>query len=353
MIDNGTQFAASIYDDLTGLYNRRYFLDEIKRQDIDKQCPVSIIIGDINGLQLINDKFGYQTGDNTIIRTVEILKECCRKEDIIARTGEDEFSVILPETDEKKTQRICRRIYERCEQLDKGKTQDISSISISIGHHTCANFTDSMIDITKEAEKRMARHKMIETKSKRRPVVSSVISILYEKYEGTEEHINVMKLLCRKTGAALDLSDSMLDELLLVSELHDIGKIAISDAIINKNAKLTKEEKRQVQNHSESGYRIAQSIPEFQHISEYILSHHEKWDGTGYPRKLKEEEIPVISRIIAIVSAYDAMTMKRPYRDALPEEYAINEIRTCSGTQFDPKIAKAFIEKVLGEKWQS
>ncbi len=339
------------HDELSGLYNRRYFDEEMKKQDVDLQRPLSVIIGDINGLRLINDSFGHPIGDKTIIEVANIIKDSCRKSDIIARTGDDEFCIILPKADNGTTQRICRKIYDLCVQYRGSKAEGSLYTTISLGYSTRTISHEPIGSLIKEAEKEMFRHKLLETRSIRSSIISSIVSILYEKYEGTEEHSNRMKYFSRKAGLALGIPDATLDELELVSVLHDIGKVAISDAIINKNAKLTKEEKREMQNHAESGFRITQSINEFKHISGYVLSHHEKWDGTGYPQKLKGEEIPLVSRIISIVDAYDAMTMKRPYREALPEEYAVNEIKTCSGTQFDPKIARVFIEKVLGQNW--
>ena len=118
-----------------------------------------------------------------------------------------------------------------------------------------------------------------------------------------------------------------------------------------KNAKLSKEEMEEMKRHSETGYNITQATIEFQGISEYILAHHEKWDGSGYPRHIKGEEIPLLSRIISIVDAYDAMTNNRAYRQGLSLEDAIDEIKECAGTQFDPKISRVFVEKVLGKKW--
>jgi diguanylate cyclase (GGDEF)-like protein len=340
-----------LHDNLTGLYSRRGFAEEIKHRDIDMTAPMSVIIGDINGLTLINNAFGQETGDRVIIDIADMIRCSCREKDVIARTGDGEFCVLLPKADSKTAQRICRSIYEKCKQYRSDKMPGSSCAGISLGYHTRTDSSESIETMRKEAEILMYRHKLLETKSVRNASVSTIVSILYEKYGGTEAHLYQMEKLSKETGIALGLSEAELDELGLVSILHDIGKIAISDSIINKNAKLTKEEKREIQNHPESGYRIIQAIAEFKHISEYVLSHHEKWDGTGYPRKLTGEEIPLLSRIIAIVDAYDAMTAKRPYREALPEEYAVNEIKTCAGSQFDPKIAKVFIEKVLHKKW--
>jgi len=339
------------HDILTGLYNRPYFEKEIKRLDMDCQSPLSAIMGDINGLKLINDSFGHDAGDKTIIEVANIITSSCRESGIIARIGGDEFCILLPKTDEGIAQKICKRIYSKCEEYRNTGTSGVLFISISLGCMSRTIERESIVVIIREAEAAMYRHKLLETRSLRSSVVSSIISTLQERYIETNAHSERMKKLCRATGIALDMSDSMLDDLELLAALHDIGKISISDKIINKKSKLTNDEMKEMKRHTEIGYNITQSTIEFQRISEYILAHHEKWDGSGYPRRFKGEEIPLLSRIIAVVDSFDAMTNDRPYRKALSEEYAINEIKECAGTQFDPNVARVFIEKVLGAKW--
>lgn len=337
------------HDVLTGLYNRSYFEREMKRLDIDRQPPLSVIVGDINGLKLINDSFGHDIGDKTIVEVANIIKSSCGQEDIIARTGGDEFCILLPNSGEETAQRICKRIYRKCEQYKNRNTDGVLFISISLGYMNRTIAHESIEAVMREAEAAMYRHKLLETRSLRSSVVSSIISTLQDRYTETGAHSERMKKLCRATGIALNMSDSMLDDLELLATLHDIGKISISDEIINKKSRLTDDEMEEMKRHTEIGYNITQSTIEFQRISEYILAHHERWDGNGYPRKFKGEEIPLLSRIIAVVDSYDAMTNDRPYRKACSQEYAVNEIKACSGTQFDPKIAKIFIEKVLGK----
>jgi len=141
----------------------------------------------------------------------------------------------------------------------------------------------------------------------------------------------------------MKLTVEQLNELELLSTLHDIGKIGVSDNVINKPGKLTCEERVLMNKHPEIGYRIAMASHELLPIANYILCHHERYDGKGYPQGLKGEEIPLLSRIIAIVDAYDAMTEDRSYRKAMAMENAIHEIKKNSGTQFDPEIVKIFV----------
>ncbi|MHB1484218.1 MAG: bifunctional diguanylate cyclase/phosphohydrolase [Saccharofermentanales bacterium] len=350
-IQSKYNFFYNDHDILTGLYNRKYFEKVIQKYDNMRNVALSVIIGDINGLKLINDSFGYEIGDKTIIEVSNIIKDCCRRSDIISRTGGDEFCIILPKADEEITQKICKRIYSKCESKQNKTTGRKSFISVSLGYDTRGVLQEPISDIMKEAEERMYKHKLLESRSLRSSIVSSVISTLQERYIETDEHGERMKKLSCELGTALNISDSMQDDLELLAILHDIGKIAIKDTIINKNSKLTLNEMNEIQTHSEIGYRITQSTVEFQQISKYILAHHERWDGTGYPNKLKKEEIPLLSRIISVVDAYDAMTNDRPYCEKLTVDNAIKEIKECSGTQFDPEIAKVFIEKVIGKEW--
>ena len=167
---------------------------------------------------------------------------------------------------------------------------------------------------------------------------------LSEKSQETEEHAQRLVKLSKAVGLAITLTDEQFDELELFATLHDIGKIGIDDGILNKPGKLTDVEWLEMKRHSEIGYRIAMSSPELMSIAEYILTHHERFDGTGYPQGLIGENIPLLSRIVAVVDAYDAMTEDRPYRKGMSKEAAMSEIIKNSGKQFDPDIAKIFIE---------
>jgi HD-GYP domain-containing protein (c-di-GMP phosphodiesterase class II) len=153
--------------------------------------------------------------------------------------------------------------------------------------------------------------------------------------------------LSRRMGEILQLSARELRELELLSVLHDIGKVGIPEKILNKPSRLDAEEWAIMQKHSEMGYRIAMASPELVSIADLILTHHEHWDGKGYPKGLVGEATPLLSRILAVVDAYDAMSADRPYRKSMPKEQIIDEIRRNVGTQFDPTLAILFLEQVL------
>ena len=195
----------------------------------------------------------------------------------------------------------------------------------------------------------MYRHKLLESRSLHSSLISSMKTALFEKNQGTEEHGHRLTKLTRIVGEVIGLTNQQFDELELFSSLHDIGKIGIEDQILNKPDKLTQTEWVKMKKHSEIGYRIAMSSPELMSIAYYILTHHERFDGTGYPQGLSGDNIPLLSRILAVADAYDAMTEDRPYRKGFSKQDAITEINENSGTQFDPYIAKIFCDIVIDE----
>jgi diguanylate cyclase (GGDEF)-like protein len=329
---------------LTGLYNRAFFEEECTRLNVERQLPISVIMGDINGLKLINDAFGHQEGDKLLIEISKILSQNCRKEDILARTGGDEFCILLPQTTPEEAQGICRRIYSDCVEYGTREDKETFYLSISLGYSTKTTPGTSIASILTEAEESMYKQKLLERKSMRSSLLSSIKSTMYEKSHLTAEHEERLIGLAKKIGQLLELSEVQLSELELLATLHDLGKLSIDDQILNKAGRLTEEEWIEVRKHPEVGYRIAQASPELAPISEYILSHHERWDGSGYPQGLRGATIPLLSRIVAVVDAYDAMTQDRSYRRAMSEGQAVAEILANAGTQFDPAIARMFAD---------
>jgi len=332
----------SYHDPLTDLYNRAFFEVEIRRLDTDRQYPLTVMIGDANGLKLTNDVFGHIEGDRLLKKIAEIMKSSARKEDIIARWGGDEFAIILPKTSEVTAEEIRERIMKACLKSDYKPVQP----SLSIGYATKTKDDKSIIDLLTEAENMMYKNKLLEGKDNRDNIIRSFERLLVErKFEG-KDHARRMQELAMRFGHMVKLSDDELNDLRLLSVLHDIGKVAIPDSILSKPSKLTDTEWVEVKKHSEKGYIIAKSIFEMTSIAKYILYHHERWDGKGYPNGLKGTEIPKLSRLISIVDAYDVMTNKSPYKKPLTHSQAIEEIKRCAGTQFDPELVEIFIESM-------
>ncbi|MFZ7119649.1 MAG: HD domain-containing phosphohydrolase [Eubacteriaceae bacterium] len=337
----------SYHDQLTGLYNRRFFEEELKRLDTRSNLPLSIIFADVNGLKTINDAFGHQYGDQLIEQVANVLKNECSLEDKISRTGGDEFIILLPKTNADNAQKLVKEFKEKIKQK---KIMNIN-ISVSFGRDTKNMENQSIGNVLKNAEDNMYKKKFLYSSSKRSAVIKSILNTLHIKSPREEAHSKRVSIICENIGKAYNLSDDDLKELRIAGELHDIGKIAIDEVILNKPGKLTEVEWRQIHLHSETGYRLLGTSSEYYNIAEYVLSHHERWDGKGYPKGLKGNNIPWKSRIISIADTYDAMTRDRPYRKAISKEDAVVEIKKNAGTQFDPDITRVFVERVLGFSW--
>ncbi|NLL34044.1 MAG: diguanylate cyclase [Clostridiales bacterium] len=334
------------HDFLTGLYNRNYMEQEKRRLDQPEYLPLSVAICDIDGLRVINDAYGTQEGDYLILKTAQLLRNCLEGEYVIGHTGSGEFLILLPNTDSQAADLLTAKIKSSIESYNRCNTDSLYDISVSIGHSTKEVETQELQNVTAEADENMRRRKMLNQNSSHSAIVSSIMATLYAKSQETEEHGQRLGRLSTMIGRAMGLSQTELDDLQLLSKLHDIGKVIVDNQILNKPEKLSREEWKIMRQHSEIGYRIAVSMPQLKHIAEYILYHHERWDGTGYPEGLKGERIPIASRILSVADAFDAMTNDRVYRRAIPIEDAIKEIKHNAGTQFDPNIAELFVRLV-------
>lgn len=190
----------------------------------------------------------------------------------------------------------------------------------------------------------MNHNKLLETRSANHKMVSGLLGALSAKSDETVEHTDRLTQLARKIGEKLGVHNSQLNRLSLLATLHDIVKTSIPEEVLNKPGPLTKEEWKMIEGHPARGYKIASATSEFAVIAEEILSHHERWDGKGYPRGLAGQDIPYLARIITIVDAYDVMLSGRPYQQGMSKEEALQEIEDCAGSQFGPEIAAEFIE---------
>lgn len=330
----------SYTDILTGAYNRAFFEEKAIELFKKENFPIGVIMGDANGLKLINDSVGHLEGDKLLKNITNIIKESCKDKGYVCRIGGDEFVILVPNADEKYCEAIIKDILNKC----KNKKQDFINISISLGASTTDNINKDIHQTFKEAEDKVYRQKLLQEKSIRSSIMNSLKVGLETKSVETEEHTERLVKNALKIGKKLRLTMAELDELILVAKLHDIGKIGISEEILLKPDKLTIEEYEIMKSHTEKGFRIVQASSELIHVARGVLTHHERWDGNGYPLGLKGQEIPLLSRIVSVVDSYDAMTNDRIYKKAISKKDAINELQKNSGTQFDPDIVKVFID---------
>lgn len=328
----------SYHDQLTGLYNRHFFKEELSRLDVERNLPFSIAMIDVNGLKLINDAFGHEAGDLLLTNVANVLENECRTDDIISRVGGDEFVILLPKTDHNQADLMVKRIYKAFDNL---KVENVI-VSVSIGWETKENAHQNIKEVFGKAEDYMYRKKITESQSMRNQTIKVIMHTLHETNPREKLHSERVSMLCRKIGQVMELDEQDIKELEIAGLMHDIGKIAINNDILNKPGKLTDSEFEEIKKHPEISYHILKSADVYTRLAEYVLSHHERWDGKGYPRGLSGEDIPLVSRIITVADAYEAMTAIRTYKEAFSNEKALEELKRCSGTQFDPEIVRAF-----------
>lgn len=330
----------SEHDPMTNLYNRVFFRQQVVAFDRTVTPNFGVICCDLNGLRLINDTMGYQVGDNLIVAAADLLTACTPPGANLSRTGGDEFTLFLPGSDETQVDQVCRQIAETVQKYN-AEHPDIP-LSLSIGS-AAGTEGDNIHEILVAAAGNMYRDKLHQHGSGHSAIVSTLMQALQERDFITSGHADRMEKMVGNMAGICNLSSSQLNDLRLLARFHDIGKVGVKDSLLFKPHKLSAEEFKEMQRHCEIGYRIAQSSPHLRHIAEWILKHHEWWNGEGYPLGLKGEEIPLECRILAIADAYDAMTTERPYRKPVSHEEALEELRRCAGTQFDPWITVDFI----------
>jgi diguanylate cyclase (GGDEF)-like protein/PAS domain S-box-containing protein len=333
----------SYHDNLTSLYNRTFLETEIDRLDVERQLPISMIMIDLNGLKIINDSYGHTVGDKLLMKTADVLRNIFREEDIIARWGGDEFVIFLSQTGEKVAERLVQRIKnsEATVQLESG---DELPLSLAVGYGAKMDTSKDIQNLFKKAEDMMYKDKLHEKNSVKVNIVKSLLTTLQQKSPETNQHNERMRKLAIKLGEKIGLQQTEIDKLNLLALLHDIGETVLPAEILNKPKQLTEKEWEKIKNHPSIGYRICSEVEEYSNVANEVLTHHERWDGNGYPKGLKGDNIPIVSRIISIVDAYDVMTHKRPYNKTYTQEEALEELQKNINGQFDPDLTKEFIE---------
>ena len=310
--------------------------------DQEQYFPLTVAMIDLDGLKLINDAYGHDLGDEVLIKISSVLKSYLGDDDFVARIGGDEFVMIFPNTQAKEFEVIRNAISNDSLSF----MHNDFKFSISVGYDVKTDSATEIKDVLKNAEDKMYANKILHGQSARNETIMTLFEALKEKYDEEKLHSSRVSEYCKMMGEELKLSEDQTKELEFAGLMHDIGKITIPDRILDKPGKLTEDEWVIMKTHTINGYHILRSADKYSMLAEYALTHHERWDGKGYPNGLKEDEIPLFSRIISICDSYEAMTADRPYRKALDYKVAIAELNRCAGSQFDIELVDIFIKAV-------
>ena len=330
----------SYHDQLTKVYNRRYLKEKMAEFILDKAFPLSIIICDVNGLKLTNDVFGHNVGDAILFESASLLQSFARDEDVVARYGGDEFIMVLPRTPLVKTKELVEQMKAKSDTIHVQKT----ALSISFGFAEQKDENHSEKDTYNQAEHILYRAKLVESSIYKQSVITLLITSLFNKNKEIERHSERVALLSFSIGQELQLDQHDTDELYIAGRLHDIGKIGLDEELLVPCDQLNETQLLSKQRHCELGYHILNSVQNFGKIADWILSHHERPDGNGYPRKLSGRQIPLQSYIIHVASAYDNYISK--YSPATVEDVdrVIKIMTTSLGDRYDQRVIAALTQ---------
>jgi diguanylate cyclase (GGDEF)-like protein/PAS domain S-box-containing protein len=328
------------HDYLTGLYSRVYFEGVVRA--MEQQVPLTLGLVDINGLKLVNDTLGTTMGDEMIKRTALLMQQFSRPDMIIARYGGDEFAFLIPAGDERIAEQFVQDVETEAQRIEVATFH----LSLSAGWAVRHSLGERATHVLRRAEEMMGRSKLYDSASAKSKTVGLVMNSLFAKSNRESQHSRRVSALCAFIARQLDLSVREVNRMRTAGLMHDIGKIGVSEAILNKPGKLDKAEWEEMRRHPEIGYRILSTVSEFSDLAVAVLEHHERMDGSGYPRGLEGERISYQARIIAIADSYDAMTSERSYRTPISHRDAVEEIWRGRGTLYDPEIVQVFLSTI-------
>jgi len=343
------------HDYLTGVFNRRYFENEYEEKNTRAYYPLAIVAGDLNGLRLINDSFGHSSGDLAIQQFAIEIQKNIPIDAILARIGGDEFAIMLTRSSAAEAKKLACQLQSiiRLSIKDSKGTDAGIVLTAAFGYSHQLHSGQGLYELTKEADTYMYRRKFLENTNKRSNVVDAIMSTLFEKSEREQQHSLRVSSISLAIAKAMQLDDVTIAKVRVAGALHDIGKIAIDESILNKADGLNEQEWEIVKQHPIRGARILASIDEYLEIVPIVKAHHERIDGCGYPAGLTDKQIPIEAKIIAVADSFDAMTVKRPYRNQISKELAAEELMNNIGCQFDAEIVNVFVTVVLPRIEQS
>ena len=353
-------------DELTQLQNRRFFYEEMTRElevAIRFKRPLALLMMDVDDLKLINDEFGHQIGDVCLRAFGRVMNACAGDRNITARIGGDEFAVIMPGADRKDADKLAWQIWDALAKEAICETENASIfLGVSIGTGGYPWGGNTLDEIVHWGDTKLYANKLERKGFKRRDqqhgavggddsrLVAAVVDVLSSALDirdkMTHRHARRVARMSAFVARELKMSDADVLEIEYAAVLHDIGKIGVADSILRKEEPLDHDEWQEMKRHSELGYQILNGIDFLHPAAEIVYSHHERIDGTGYPRGLKGGEIHIGARVFAVVDAYDAMTSRRPYREAMTRDDALEEVMRNSGTQFDADVVTSFLKMV-------
>jgi diguanylate cyclase (GGDEF)-like protein len=330
----------AMHDALTGLPNRRKLLLDLEQHvsAANQGNPVELILYDLDGFKAYNDTYGHPAGDALLTRMARNLESALGDGDCAYRMGGDEFCVLgRPRVDGPGLGEVAAdALVERGDGFDV--TASYGSVSVPADASTASG-------ALRLADQRMYAHKSVSSRtSAGRQSASVLLKILSERSPSLGVHLDQVTSFCEAVARKLDVREEDMAPLLQAASLHDVGKAAIPDEILHKPGVLDEEEWTFIRRHTVVGERILSEAPALMRAARLVRSSHERYDGEGYPDRLRGTEIPLGSRIISVCDAYDAMTSERPYRTRVSHDDAIAELRACSGTQFDPQVVETFVE---------
>jgi two-component system cell cycle response regulator len=333
-------------DPLTGLGNRRKLVRDMHALFLRAQEEGDLVMAlfDLDGFKLYNDSFGHPAGDALLARLGGRLTSAVGADGKAYRMGGDEFCVLRRLEDEPPEMAAARwaaALTERGEGFE---------IGCSFGSVVLPDETNDAEEALRIADRRLYARKQSGRSSAQRQSTDVLLQALSERHPEIGDHLSGVAILAEATGIELGLPKEETERVRLTAELHDIGKVAIPDGILNKPSALDGDEWEFVRRHTLIGERIISAAPALGPIAPLVRSSHERWDGGGYPDGLAGEAIPIAPRIVMVCDAYHAMTTDRPYRRAMSTEVAIEELRHCAGSQFDPAVVEAFCRLVLARE---